>query len=932
MEFQVNINNVILAQINQVESGEYNVTECRFNFSSEYEGLTKIAVFTGANGDTYKITILNNKCEIPSELLTESQIVQIGVYAYEVQGTEFVLRYSPMPTRFMIEKGSYVVNAVNMSRPTPTEVEQLQSQITHNANNIEGIQGDIAGINQELVGINGELLGINRDIDDIKAEQTEQNTKIQKNTDDIVEINQNINEIDSHINAINEDIDNLEQDLTNYSLITETGSQINLNVNNTNYQITATLKDKNGNVIYTSNAIDLPIESMIVNASYDKTTKEIVLTLQNGNTLRISIADLVSGLVSETQLQTILANYYTKAQVDNLLSAKANQSSLNQTNQNVTDLTERVSTNETDISAIKTEQTTQNTNIEELQTQVETLQEDLDNANSEIAELNTDITNMRKAMITVEGQGTDITLENTSENKLVEFGLEGRTEQEQLTGKNLFNIDGEVNVQGSNGTIVSGVNEVTGNILKAGRNGSTSFAVGQLFNNLNGKQITISAKVVSTGTGTAGLITVYDNNVQKDYITITTSDKLTYTCTSDNIIVGFSTLNGINARFTDIQVEEGSTATSFEPYCGGIPAPNSGYEIPIKNVTGNANVKIQNKNLWNNELEIAEYDTTGTKVSTQVWLVNTTKIKVKPNTQYTISQKEHPSQYRIVYWEDDTYIMKDQNTQNTTNGYSSYTFTTPINCNYISIHFRTTIERIAKGSYVVQTTDITDAQLEQGSTATSYVPHAEQNLPFTFAEGQRGMQGTKLLDDGRHNARRQVILNGTENWLLWSNPSSSDYIIFYMYSTIFSKAKSNGALLCNYFKKGTYGDFSKEGIAIQYSGDYNCSIVIRKSQLSSLDASGIKQWLSTHNLLVEFELSEEAQKTEIIPYNATQQAQYDARKQATSYDDITYISSESDELGFNMNVVAVANANKVMESELQEIKSAVIALGGDINV
>ena len=176
MEFQVNTNHVILSKINQVESGEYNVTECRFNFSSEYEGLTKIAVFTGANGDTYKITILNNKCEIPSELLTESQIVQIGVYAYDVQGTEFILRYSPMPTRFMIEKGSYVVNAVNMSRPTPTEVEQLQSQITHNANNIEGIQGDIAGINQELVGINGELLGINRDIDDIKAEQTEQNT------------------------------------------------------------------------------------------------------------------------------------------------------------------------------------------------------------------------------------------------------------------------------------------------------------------------------------------------------------------------------------------------------------------------------------------------------------------------------------------------------------------------------------------------------------------------------------------------------------------------------------------------------------------------------------------------------------------------------------------------------------------------------------
>ena len=425
MEFQVNTNNVILAQINQVESGEYNVTECRFIFSSEYEGLTKIAVFTGANGDAYKITILNNKCEIPSELLTESQIVQIGVYAYEVQGTEFVLRYSPMPTRFMIEKGSYVVNAVNMSRPTPTEVEQLQSQITHNANDIEDLQ-------QTVSEHTTDISNIQSDINDIKAEQTEQNTNIQKNTDDIVNINQaidtintDITDIDSAIGDINEDIDNLEQDLTNYSLITETGSQINLNVNSTNYQITAILKDKNGNVIYTSNAIDLPIESMIVNARYDNTTKEIVLTLQNGNTLRISVADLVSGLVSETQLQTILANYYNKTEVDNLLS----------------NLAERVSTYEEDIADIKEEQTTQNTNIEELQNQVETLQEDLESANSEIEELNTDITNMRKAMITVEGQGSDITLENTSENKFVEFGLSGQTEQEQLSGKNLFDRD-----------------------------------------------------------------------------------------------------------------------------------------------------------------------------------------------------------------------------------------------------------------------------------------------------------------------------------------------------------------------------------------------------------------------------------------------------------------------------------------------------------
>ena len=59
---------------------------------------------------------------------------------------------------------------------------------------------------------------------------------------------------------------------------------------------------------------------MVVGASYDNTTKEVVLTLQNGTTTRFSVADLVDGLVSQSALTTILSSYYTKTEVDNLLA------------------------------------------------------------------------------------------------------------------------------------------------------------------------------------------------------------------------------------------------------------------------------------------------------------------------------------------------------------------------------------------------------------------------------------------------------------------------------------------------------------------------------------------------------------------------------------------------------------------------------------
>lgn len=71
---------------------------------------------------------------------------------------------------------------------------------------------------------------------------------------------------------------------------------LTLSVNPSTYVLTATLKDANGTVLSTP-TVDLPLETMVVGASYDESKKEIVLTLQNKETTRFSVADLVSGLV-----------------------------------------------------------------------------------------------------------------------------------------------------------------------------------------------------------------------------------------------------------------------------------------------------------------------------------------------------------------------------------------------------------------------------------------------------------------------------------------------------------------------------------------------------------------------------------------------------------------------------------------------------------
>lgn len=134
---------------------------------------------------------------------------------------------------------------------------------------------------------------------------------------------------------------------------TDVASQLELNLDSTNYKLKGILKDENGTTIYTSNEIDLPLESVVVNGSYDSLTKELVLTLVNGNTIRISVADLVSGLISQTDLNNALANYYTKAQVDSFLLNK--QDNITSSNKLASDLVDDTnSTNKFVTSAEKT--------------------------------------------------------------------------------------------------------------------------------------------------------------------------------------------------------------------------------------------------------------------------------------------------------------------------------------------------------------------------------------------------------------------------------------------------------------------------------------------------------------------------------------------------------------------------------------------------
>lgn len=1018
MEFEVNANNVILKQIDQIESGEYNITECNFTFSNEYEGLTKKAVFTGEDGVAYLETIINNKCPIPSEILAINQVVQIGVYAYAVDGEELLLRYSPEPTQFYIHQGSYK-EAQNSTPPTPTEIEQLQEQITQNANDIDTLEQTTSEHTT--------------DITDIKAEQITQNDNIQTNTNNIQTINE-------EIVTINQDIDNLEQTKANKTEIpTKTSDLINDSdfVSDANYvhtdnnfndtyknQITQNTSDISNLQSNKADKSEIPTKiSQLTNDSgyitknvddlanyykksetYDKNEidtkissvyryKGSVATYEDLPSTDLTIGDVYNveedgsnyawtGTTWDKLGGDIdLSEYYTKTQTDSLLSAKANSSDVynktetyNKTEVNTllddkvdkvqgkglstNDFTDsyknQIEANQTAITNIKdgttidsfgdvetalndkedvsnkvTELTDQSTDTqypsakcvydsqEEQDTEIEALQ-------AENAELKQDITNMAKAMYKVDGQGTDITLQNTSENKFVEFGLNGRTEQEQLTGKNLINIpDGTLTRRGITTSRENGVLTISG---------TYNTGTEDLYFVTN-TEISIPAGTyivsIDESISNFGLIIAFRGNSWTNVTIIPNAKSVTVTFEEDKDTLAIYPYNvpaGSSLNLTIKPMVRLSSVTdgTWEPYCGGIPSPNLIYKIPIKNVTGQANIKIQNKNLFDKNGEILNayiFHTIIANSDNRVII-----IPIKPNTQYNLSGTQISSSqddwYMLLCEEKPIIGSTGREINISTAPYFSVNFTSGNNENWIALKFanikKTEVEETLK-----------TIQLEEGTTATSYVEHQEQNYPFTFAEGQRAMQGGELQDGGIYNSRKQIVFDGTEGWFMWVRPNNYGYRLGSL-----PRAKKLTNQKCSHLINNF--DNAYNGVAgyfaVDTSGYINLCVETYDSVIS-WKAYLAEQYANGTPVIVEYDLAESELENNIIPYNETQQAQYnDIEANATSYDDITYISSTSDEEGFDIYVEAIGDANKVLESELQEIKSAVIALGGDLNV
>ncbi|MFR5682143.1 MAG: hypothetical protein ACLTMH_16670 [Faecalimonas umbilicata] len=314
----------------------------------------------------------------------------------------------------------------------------------------------------------------------------------------------------------------------------------------------------------------------------------------------------------------------------------------------------------------------------------------------------------------VELEGTGIlVLPNSLDAPLERLGLGGKTEQVQTSGKNLVNAN--VYEQGYLTSVNAGDKVSLTQMQK-------SFTTNMEVSSMQGKNVSVSVrtkektgkKYVFTDETDTIITGVFDtgNNNYSEFKNITipqNAKKLFFSVTYDA------------QENTELQVELGTTVTTYEPYTGGKPSPSPEYPQEIKN-SGKWNeetqkyevdVKVTGKNLLNLQ---KEPDVKGTY---QGWKVGngellTLGVKDKGNNADIkgcyIGFSDQGSESNGVVWVVDNGVIK----ANPLNQRKAYVSIFPAN--------ETTVKKL---------TERLDIQCELGNVTTPYQPYKEQTLTLT---------------------------------------------------------------------------------------------------------------------------------------------------------------------------------------------------------
>lgn len=144
MKVKVTKEHVAIIENSSINEGEFNVNMCQFLLPDEFSDLQVTAAF-----NNIPVPVMNGVCVIPN---LNKGTVTLGVYAYREQADAVELMYSPKPTVFYVEEGSYSAEIGVTEKIEISEYERYCHEIREY---IDKKTGEVKGALEEISALVG---------------------------------------------------------------------------------------------------------------------------------------------------------------------------------------------------------------------------------------------------------------------------------------------------------------------------------------------------------------------------------------------------------------------------------------------------------------------------------------------------------------------------------------------------------------------------------------------------------------------------------------------------------------------------------------------------------------------------------------------------------------------------------------------------------
>lgn len=472
------------------------------------------------------------------------------------------------------------------------------------------------------------------------------------------------------------------------------------------------------------------------------------------------------------------------------------------------------------------------------------------------------------------------------------FGLTGKTEQVQTTGKNLFDIKA---YRDMNGCEIINNNQLSfvQNLAKI---------TYEIKLDSGDYRISFKRKKYSSFTIRNGESVLHTNGGEIDY---GYNIKL-----SEPAVISVEFASGQNPNLEqryvyNVQLEKGTIATPCEPYTGGKPSPSPEYQQEIKN-SGKWNdekqkykvdVKVTGRNLFNGKLSKGKFITDDMNVVSDLATMNTfdKPVEIEPNTDYVISANG-------VIWEGNINVY-DENGKKIVQHFTGK-FKTPSNAKYIRASISNARAPIDS-----------KIQMEYGTALNEFEQYHQPQV-LTLTSDRPLTKWDRLVEQGGQIGwlYKSRIAEIPKTGYALKNTSENRYGVYFSKLSIFKDAvvtkgsPEKDSNIFTHFKLGN--PYASNGnIAWLYVAGGNTDLRIKVEDETINTVELFEQYISDKDIKILYE----TESTEFVPLPKEEQNAIRALK---TYYPTTVITVDGGELDPDIKVTYTADTKNYIDGKV----------------